>query len=195
MTTDQDDPIERLRAALARARGSEPLEGTVCVLATADAAGRPSARCVLLKDVDAQGLTFYTNYGSRKARDIEQNPSVALCFHWPSLEEQVRVEGRVERVDAATSEAYFQSRPRESQLGAWASRQSTPVASRQALDEAFAEVERRFDGAPVPRPETWGGYRLVPSWIEFWISRPHRMHDRLAYTRTGDGWTVQRLYP
>jgi pyridoxamine 5'-phosphate oxidase len=192
---DVEDPIERLRALLASVRGKEPLDGVACALATADAQGRPSARQVLLKDVDGRGLTFFTNYGSRKAREMAANPYAAICLHWPSIEQQVRVEGRVERLDEAASDAYFATRPRDSQLGAWASQQSAPVASRDALEEAFTSVERRFAGGAVPRPPSWGGYRLVPSSMEFWIGRPHRLHDRFAYTRDGDGWQMARLCP
>ncbi|MFW5876751.1 MAG: pyridoxamine 5'-phosphate oxidase [Myxococcota bacterium] len=190
-----DDPIGRFRASLERVREQEPLEGTACVLATADARGRPSARYLLLKEASADGFVFFTNYGSRKASELEHNPYAALCFHWPSVQEQVRLEGTVERVPPEASDAYFASRPRDSQLGAWASRQSEPVASRDALEAAMDEVRTRFEGVPVPRPSYWGGYRLVPDRIEFWYGRSHRLHDRLLYTRTAGGWSCERLAP
>lgn len=190
-----DDPIERLRALLAEVRGQEPLDGVACVLATVGATGQPSARYVLVKGVEAEGLTFFTNHGSRKARELRHDPRAALCFHWPSIEQQVRVEGTVEPLGADASDAYFATRPRDSQIGAWASPQSQPIASREVLEEAFAEAQRRFAEVPVPRPEGWGGFRLVPAWMEFWIGRPHRLHDRFAYTRDDHGWRVERLAP
>jgi pyridoxamine 5'-phosphate oxidase len=190
-----DDPIQRMRALLDQARDKEPLDGVACVLATVGADGQPSARCVLLKGADAAGLTFFTNLESRKAAQLAANPRAALCFHWPTLEQQVRAEGCVEAVSPAESDAYFATRPRESQLGAWASRQSQPIASREALEAAFAEAQRRFGAGPVPRPPTWGGYRLVPTWMEFWVGRPHRLHDRLAYTWVDGAWQVERLAP
>ena len=192
--TDQD-PIERFRELFARAKEGEPEGGTAVVLATADASGAPSARMVLLKGVDADGFVFFTNYESRKARELEKNPRAALCFFWPTLGVQVRVEGPVARVSAQESDAYFATRPRESQLGAWASRQSAPLASRAELLLRVAAVVARFAGRSVARPENWGGYRIAPERIEFWTSQAHRLHDRVLYTRAPEGWTSVRLFP
>jgi pyridoxamine 5'-phosphate oxidase len=191
------DPIAQFRDLLARAEKQGEWEaGTAVALATADASGAPSVRMVLLKDVDAGGgFAFYTNYQSRKARELDANPRAALCFFWPSLGVQVRVEGSVARVEAAESDAYFATRGRESQLGAWASHQSAPLGSRAELLLRVAGVVARFAGRSVPRPETWGGYRLTAQRIELWTSQPHRLHDRVLYTREGDGWTSVRLFP
>lgn len=164
-------------------------------LATADASGKPSVRMVLLRGADERGFVFHTNYNSRKARELAENPRAALCVHWNSLEEQIRIEGRVERLPADESDAYFNSRPRGSQIGAWASKQSDPLPTRDTLEAEYREAERRFDGQPVPRPPFWGGFRLVPDRIEFWLGRSDRLHERLVYTRDGSGWTTERLYP
>jgi len=149
----------------------------------------------LLRGVDRRGFVFYTNYGSRKAREITENSQASLCVHWPSLEEQIRVEGTVELVDPAESDAYFAGRPRESQIGAWASDQSAELASRALLEARIAELEAGYAGRPVPRPPFWGGFRIVPDHMEFWYGRPGRLHDRLLYRRTGDTWTTSYLYP
>ena len=180
-------------AFAARDRG-ELAEPTAMVLATS-ADDRPSARTVLLKECTPEGFAFFTNYDSRKARDLAADPAVALHFGWYALHRQVRVEGRAGRVPRAESDAYFATRPRGSQLGAWASAQSSEVASVQALDAAFAEAEARFDGVDVPCPEHWGGYRVVPDLVEFWQGQPSRMHDRLVYRRSGSVWTTVRLAP
>ncbi|HVY45007.1 MAG TPA: pyridoxamine 5'-phosphate oxidase [Minicystis sp.] len=189
-----EDPLERFRAALAIARAHEPFDPTAMALATADARGRPSVRMVLLKDVDARGFVFYTNYGSRKAHDLDANPFAAVTVHWPKLEEQVRAEGPVERLSEAESDAYFASRPRMSRVGAWASRQSEPLASREVLLRRVAEVEARFPDE-VPRPPFWGGFRLVPERVEFWKGRSSRLHDRELYVREGDGFRIEMLFP
>jgi len=165
-------------------------------LATATADGRPSARLVLLKQADERGFVFFTNYNSHKARELDANPQAALVFYWPQLERQVRIEGRVERVSAAESDAYFKTRPRESQIGAAASPQSEVVASRDVLEQRFRELEETYQGREVERPEHWGGYRLRPERIEFWKGRPGRLHDRILYERQGDeDWTISRLAP
>jgi len=193
--TGSADPITAFQALFARARATEPADATAVALATADASGAPSARMVLLKSADASGFVFFTNYESRKAREVAENPRAALCFHWPTLGAQVRVEGVVTRVSAEESDAYFATRARESQLGAWASRQSALLGSQAELLLRVATVAARFLGRPVPRPETWGGYRLRPERIELWSSRPHRLHQRLLYLREGDSWRVERLFP
>jgi pyridoxamine 5'-phosphate oxidase len=170
-------------------------EPSAVCLATADAAGRPSARTVLLKGWDADGFVFYTNLGSRKARQLAENPRAALSFWWPPLLEQAHVEGGVERVTDTEADAYWATRPRESRVGAWASRQSETLSGRDELERRFAEAEARFAGADVPRPEFWSGYRLLPERIELWTSRPHRLHDRELWELGPDGWSSRRLFP
>lgn len=165
------------------------------VLATATPDGMPSARVVLLRGITPRGFQFYTNYGSRKAVDLERSGRAALCFHWFWLNEQVRIEGLAERTSDEESDAYFATRPRGSQLGAWASRQSEPVASRDALEAAYRDVECAYDGRVVSRPPFWGGYTVVPEAIEFWHGRENRLHDRMRYTRRVDAWHVERLNP
>jgi pyridoxamine 5'-phosphate oxidase len=164
-------------------------------LATATPEGRPSVRIVLFKGVEGGALRLVTNYQSRKGEELAKNPYAALVFHWPLLERQVRMEGRVERASAAESDAYFASRDRESQLGAWASQQSRPVASRLALMEALEQVRARFAGRAVERPPHWGVLRLVPSRVELWLAGSHRLHDRFVYERDGAGWRCERLAP
>ncbi|WP_437302771.1 pyridoxamine 5'-phosphate oxidase [Sorangium sp. So ce388] len=195
MTTEPTDPFVLARELLEQRQTTEPTDATAMTLATADASGRPSARMVLLKGIDDRGFVFFTNHGSRKAVELEANPFAALCIHWAKAAEQIRVEGRVERVTEAESDAYFATRPRGSQIGAWASRQSAPLPSRERLIERVREIEARFEGGPVPRPEFWGGYRVVPERIEFWRGQESRLHDRVVYHRDGDGWRVERLYP
>jgi pyridoxamine 5'-phosphate oxidase len=164
-------------------------------LATASTEGRPSARMMLLKGVDRRGFVFYSNYESRKAAELEANPRAAIIAHWSILERQVRVEGTVQKVPKEETEAYWGSRPRGSRIGAWASRQSTPLESREALELAVTETARKYKGREVPLPPYWGGYRLVPEVIEFWQGRANRLHDRLRYERDGDGWKITRLSP
>jgi pyridoxamine 5'-phosphate oxidase len=188
------DPITEFLNAVERAQAHQ-VDTTPVVLATADANGQPSARLVLLRGADARGFVFFTNYNSRKGRELTDNPQAALCFYWASLDEQIRIEGRVERLSVAESDAYFAGRPRGSQLGAWASDQSQVLSSRETLEEKYREIERRFDGQLVKRPPFWGGFRLIPSRIEFWYGRPDRLHDRVQYVRDTTGWRIERLYP
>jgi len=192
----EPQPLVRFAAWFAEAKASEP-EPTAMSLATVGADGQPSVRIVLLKDVDARGFVLYTNLESRKGREALAHPQVALCFHWKSLERQVRVEGRVERVGDAEADAYFASRPRLSQIGAWASEQSRPLDSREALEARVKAFEARFPET-VPRPPHWSGLRVVPHRIEFWSARPGRLHERHVYRRPDaqtPGWDVQTLYP
>ena len=181
-------------AFAAQQRGVLP-EPTAVVISTVSADGRPSSRTVLLKGVVDGGFTVFTNYDSRKGRDLADNPAVALLFGWYPLQRQIRVEGRATRVPAAESDAYFATRPRGSQLGAWASAQSLEVGSLGELQAAYAAAERRFAGHDVPRPEHWGGYRIQPETIEFWQGQPSRMHDRLLYRPGAGTWTITRLAP
>jgi pyridoxamine 5'-phosphate oxidase len=189
------DPMVQFKSALDRALSREPFDATAMALATVDASGRPSLRMVLLKGADARGFSFFTNRGSRKAAELDARPFGALCFHWPKAAEQVRVEGRVELLPEAESDDYFASRPRGSQLGAWASRQSEALRSREVLEERTRAIEARFAGVTVPRPPFWGGYLLVPDRVEFWYGQESRLHDRWVYLRSGDGWITERLYP
>lgn len=196
MTPDSADPIALFLSCRADAvEAGAPMDGTVAVLATASPDGAPSARCVLVKEVGPEGFFLYTNYESRKARELDANPRAALCVHWVETGVQMRIEGKVTRTTDAESDAYFARRPRESQLGAWASDQSRPLASREALLARFAEAATRFEGRPVERPAHWGGYRIVPERIEHWQNGAHRLHDRFLYVREGDGWRVARLSP
>jgi pyridoxamine 5'-phosphate oxidase len=188
------NPITEFLNAIERAAARQ-VDTAPVALATADVEGRPSVRMVLLRGADERGFVFHTNYNSRKAGELAANPHAALCFHWPTLEEQIRVEGRIERLPSSESDAYFVTRPRGSQLGAWASEQSMVLPSRETLEEQYRAIERQFEGSPVPRPPFWGGFRLVPERIEFWFGRPDRLHDRLSYTREAGGWRIERLYP
>lgn len=189
------DPIALVRDALARAAARSGIDPTAAALATADAAGRPAVRMVLVKRVDARGFAFYTSRESRKARDLAENPRAALCFFWPALEEQARAEGAVEPLSDAEADAYFATRPRESQLGAWASRQSASIPSRAHLEAAAAAAAARFEGRSVPRPPTWGGYLLVPARVELWRSGRGRLHHRTLYRREGALWRAELLAP
>lgn len=189
------DPIAQLHVWLHQAQEVYPEEFTSMTLATVDREGRPSARVVLLKGLDERGLVFYTNYDSRKGRELAENPRAALVFYWAGLDRQVRIEGTVERTSREESEAYFISRPLGSRLGAWASPQSQPIAGRGELARRLREVEALF-GEEVPLPESWGGYRVRPETVEFWQGRPSRLHDRLCYSlQPGGGWKIERLAP
>jgi pyridoxamine 5'-phosphate oxidase len=188
-------PIALFEKWLADARIAGIRNAEAMTLATATRKGAPSARIVLFKGMLRGGFSFYTNYESRKSRELELNPQAALVFHWDSFERQIRVEGLVELCTKRESDAYFASRPRESQLGAWASRQSERLASRRKLEERLLEAEKRFARGKVPRPEFWGGFRLVPERIEFWQGREHRLHERLLYERSGKRWKTSILSP
>jgi pyridoxamine 5'-phosphate oxidase len=189
------NPIEQFKALYALAQQKYPREPNAATLATVGEEGSPSARVVLIKSVDEQGFVFYTNLESRKGLELKARPVAAICFYWPELEQQVRVEGRVEQVSDQEADAYFATRPRGSQIGAWASRQSQRLGSRDELERRALELEHRFEGREIPRPSFWSGFRLVPESIEFWKSRPNRLHDRALYRRVGDRWKVELLYP
>ena len=189
------DPYELFGRWFEDAEGSGLLLPESLALATASADGRPSARMILLKGVGPDGFRFFTNYGSHKAAELDSNPQAALCFHWSVLERQVRIEGRVERLSTEESAAYFATRGRGSQIGAWASDQSRPIPDRAELQAQVAEIEARFAGKDIPLPGFWGGYRLIPDRFEFWQGRANRLHDRLAYTPRDGGWEITRLQP
>jgi len=190
------DPFQLFDEWFAEARASEPNDPEAMALATAGADGQPHVRMVLLKGHGPEGFAFYTNEQSAKGDQLRANARAALVLHWKSLRRQVRIEGPVERVSAAEADAYFATRLRDSQLGAWASDQSRPLDSRTTFEEGFEQVERRFEGKDVPRPPHWGGYRVSPGTIEFWTDRPHRLHERRLFTRDADGsWSEGLLYP
>jgi pyridoxamine 5'-phosphate oxidase len=194
--TDLDvDPVVQFALWLEAALAAYPGMPNVMTLATADKDGVPSARTILLKGFDASGFVFFTNYESHKGRELSANPHAALVFYWPDLHRQVSVAGDVMRVPASESDEYFASRPLESKLGAWASRQSTPVADRGELDERMRVADEEFADGRVPRPPYWGGYRLTPKTMEFWQGRANRLHDRFRYTRSDFGWSLERLAP
>lgn len=189
------DPLAQFRQWFAEAVRAELLEPNAMTLATVTPSGDPAARTVLLKDLDATGFVFFTNYDSAKGRDLAHTPRACLLFFWGELERQVRITGRVERLTADESLAYFRSRPRGSQLGAWASPQSRVIESRDILDRALAELDATYTGADIPLPPFWGGFRVMPEAMEFWQGRTSRLHDRLLYSRDGAEWTRVRLAP
>lgn len=189
------DPIAAVRAWMADAIAAQVTNVNAMTLATIDERGRPAARIVLLKEIDARGFVFFTNYDSRKGRDMNAHPTAALVLFWDALHRQVRIEGAIEKIDAAESDAYFASRPRGSQLGAIASPQSQPIASRAVLEDRVAALEATLGTAHPPRPPHWGGYRVVPDMVELWQGQASRLHDRVRYRRVGDAWARDRLAP
>ena len=191
----QPDPIQQFRTWFDEAVRSEILDANAMALATVSDEGLPSARTVLLKDIDDRGLVFFTHYNSPKGHDLISHPHASLLFYWAPLERQVRVTGIVEQVPAAESDAYFASRPRDSQIAAWAARQSSELPNRAALEQRYEQLVAQYDGQPVPRPPDWGGYRVVPHRVEFWQGRPRRLHDRVLYVKSGGGWRRTRLAP
>ena len=195
MIRDAENPIDLFDEWFREASKSEPSDPNAVAVATTTKEGKPSVRMVLMKGFDDKGFVFYTNLGSRKAQQLQENAQAAMCFHWKSLTRQVRIEGAIESVSDAEADEYYASRPRLSQIGAWASKQSQPLEGRFELESRIAEFTAKFNIGTVPRPEFWSGFRLVPDLIEFWQDQRFRLHDRLVYHRDNDNWKTQRLYP
>lgn len=195
MSVTSEDPIKLFREWFAEAETAEAEYPNAMTLATADADGRPSARVVLLKGVDERGFVFYTNLMSRKGGELDVNPHAALVFYWKSLTRQIRIEGVIEIVGDGEADDYFHSRPRLSQIGAWASKQSQPLESRFELEKRVAKYTAKFNVGTIPRPEFWSGYRLIPDRIEFWKEEAFRLHDRTLYTKGAEGWSTEKLFP
>jgi pyridoxamine 5'-phosphate oxidase len=189
------DPIVRFVETFERAAGQAPFDHTAASLATATPAGEPSVRVVLVRQFDERGFVFFTNYESRKGEEIAANPVGSLCFYWPWIDEMVRIAGPLTKVSQEESDAYFATRPRGSQIGAWASNQSRPLSARSELERRYFDIERQYEGQAVPRPPHWGGYRLKPVRMEFWRAGEYRLHDRWLYTATPDGWDIEILFP
>lgn len=196
LATVNHDPLKQFELWFSEAIKAEVLEPNAMHLATVNTNGKPSSRIVLLKGLEGNKFVFYTNYQSRKGRELEENPACSLTFFWPALERQIRIEGVASRVDVATSEKYFQSRPRASQIGAWSSPQSTPIADRKILEDRFLQIEKRFaNEAVLPKPQQWGGYAVDPFLLEFWQGRASRLHDRIEYVKVDNQWKLNRLAP
>jgi len=190
-----ENPIHQFSKWFSQALDSGTYEPHAMVLSTVSTDGKPSSRVVLLRDFSEEGFVFYTNYGSSKGKDLEQVPHAAVNFFWHELEKQIRIEGIARKLNPADSDAYFASRPRESQIGAWASQQSHVLISRDELDQKVVELAKQFDGVAIPRPPNWGGFIIVPEYFEFWQGRPNRLHDRLSYTLINNKWLINRLFP
>ncbi|GHD05849.1 pyridoxamine 5'-phosphate oxidase [Tianweitania populi] len=189
------NPFELFGTWLDEATTTEINDPNAVAVATVDPTGMPNVRVVLLKEFDARGYTFYTNYESAKGQEILSARKAAMCFHWKSLRRQVRIRGDVELVSDAEADAYYNTRPRGSRIGAWASQQSRPLESRDVLEKAVAQITKRYGDGDIPRPAHWSGFRIVPDVIEFWRDMPYRLHDRIVFTRDGESWTTERLYP
>lgn len=196
MTTQSPDPINQVNEWLLEAKKTELNDADAACVATVDENGMPNARMVLIRKIDERGFVFYTNYESRKGNELLANPKAALCFHWKSLHRQIRVQGKVEKVSDVEADTYFNSRERSSRIGAWASEQSRPMESREALEKRAREFENKFNGIEnPPRPPHWSGFRIVPKRIEFWQQKEFRLHDRLVYIKDGNTWETERLFP